>query len=60
MSRQSRKEELILKITTRLAELEIELLLPPFDELDSEYEELVREAVRLREALGFLTDFDEL
>ncbi|WP_439558580.1 hypothetical protein [Dyadobacter sp.] len=60
MTKKFRKEDLISKITARLAELELELLLPPSDELDAEYEELIKEAVKLREALSFLTDFDEI
>ncbi|WP_031527953.1 hypothetical protein [Dyadobacter crusticola] len=60
MTKKSRKEDLISKITARPTELEIELLLPPDNDTDKDFEAIVREAIKLRETLSFLMDFDEL
>ncbi|MCE7060441.1 hypothetical protein [Dyadobacter sp. CY343] len=58
MAKKSRQEELIEIITTRLAELEIDLLIPLEDLPDEEFNDLIKEAIRLREMLRSLSDFE--
>jgi hypothetical protein len=58
MGKKSRQEELIEIITTRLAELEIDLLIPLEDLPDEEFNDLIKEAIRLREMLRSLSDFE--
>lgn len=54
MKRQSRTEKLIEKIKVRLDELEWLLMLPPDEIDDEEFEELRKEAIRLRDTLKML------
>lgn len=54
MKRQSRTEKLIEKIKVRLDELEWLLMLPPDEVDDEEFEELRKEAIRLRDTLKML------
>ncbi|WP_171037844.1 hypothetical protein [Dyadobacter luticola] len=54
MKKKSRKQELIELAEARLEELEFELLLPPDRLSDEEFQELITEAVKLREMLEFL------
>jgi len=58
MSQKSRKEQLIEKVTSRLAELELDLLIPVENMSDEEFEELLEEAIRLREVLRALGNLD--
>ncbi|CAG5069182.1 hypothetical protein DYBT9623_01918 [Dyadobacter sp. CECT 9623] len=58
MAKKSRQEELIEIITIRLAELEIDLLIPLEDLPDEEFNDLIKEAIRLREMLRSLSDFE--
>lgn len=58
MTKMSRKADLIARINMRLAELEFQLLIPPEDDTDEEFDLLLKEAIRLREMLRLLTDFE--
>ena len=58
MAQKSRKEQLIEKVTSRLAELELDLLIPVENMSDEEFEELLEEAIRLREVLRALGNLD--
>lgn len=54
MKKQTRAEQLVEIIRTRLEEVETLLMLPPDAISDEEFENLQREGIRLRDTLSML------